>query len=109
MVAGIIGEASVTKNGLIPSGYVYGTDTRTLSQGESFAVGGIDGMFLFQDIASYGHWHLMFKAKGALYDLSGKAFGYMKLSVEGDNLVVTNSGTARAFTLIYQSVNIFKK
>lgn len=111
VVAGIIGNASITKVGLMPSGYAYGTSTRTIAQNEVYKVGGINGLFLFQDIASYSHWHIMFKAKGVLIDLSNKAFGYLKLSLDGDDLVIsnTNGGTARSATLIFQNINLFAK
>lgn len=57
---------------------------------EVYSMGGVEGFFLFQNLASYGHWRLMFKAKGALYNLSNKAFGHLGLSTTGNDLVITN-------------------
>lgn len=110
-VAGVIGKASYSKTGLMPSGYAYTSGSRTMAKGEIYSMGGVEGLFLFQDIASYAHWHVMFKAKGVLLDLSNKAFGYLKLSTEGNNLLVTNveGGAARQFTIIYQNVSLFAK
>ena len=110
-VAGLIGNASYSKKGLMPSGYAYTSGSRTMAKGESYSMGGVEGLFLFQDIASYAHWHVMFKAKGVLLDLSNKSFGYLKLSTDGNNLVVTNieGGAARQFTIIYQNVSLFAK
>ena len=111
VVAGIIGDASVSKKGLMPLGYAFGTSTRTIAKDEVYEVGGVNGLFLFQDIASYGHWHIMFKAKDTLINLSDKPFGYLKLSVSGDKLVITNAagGPARSATLIYQNISLFAK
>lgn len=111
VVAGLIGNASYSKTGLMPSGYAYTSGSRTMAKGESYSMGGVEGLFLFQDIASYAHWHVMFKAKGVLLDLSNKSFGYLKLSTDGNNLVVTNveGGAARQFTIIYQNVSLFAK
>ena len=110
-VAGLIGNASVSEDGIMPLGYAFGTSTRTIAKDEVYEVGGVNGLFLFQDIASYGHWHIMFKAKDTLINLSNKAFGYLKLSVSGDKLVITNSsgGSARSATLIYQNISLFAK
>lgn len=110
-VAGLIGNASVSKEGIMPLGYAFGTSTRTIAKDEVYEVGGVNGLFLFQDIASYGHWHIMFKAKDTLINLSDKPFGYLKLSVSGDKLVITNAagGTARSATLIYQNISLFAK
>ena len=110
-VAGLIGNASYSKTGLMPSGYAYTSGSKTMAKGESYSMGGVEGLFLFQDIASYAHWHVMFKAKGVLLDLSNKSFGYLKLSTDGYNLVVTNveGGAARQFTIIYQNVSLFAK
>lgn len=111
VVAGLIGNASYSKTGLMPSGYAYTSGSRTMAKGESYSMGGVEGLFLFQDIASFAHWHVMFKAKGVLLDLSNKSFGYLKLSTDGNNLVVTNveGGAARQFTIIYQNVSLFAK
>lgn len=111
VVAGLIGNASVSEEGIMPLGYAFGTSTRTIAKDEVYEVGGVNGLFLFQDIASYGHWHIMFKAKDTLINLSNKAFGYLKLSVSGDKLVITNSsgGSARSATLIYQNISLFAK
>lgn len=111
VVAGLIGNASMSKGGIMPLGYAFGTSTRTIAKDEVYEVGGINGLFLFQDLASYAHWHIMFKAKGILIDLSNKAFGYLKLSVSGDKLVITNTvgGSARSATLIYQNISLFAK
>ena len=110
-MAGVIGNANYSKTGLIPSGYAYTSGTRTMAKDEVYSLGGVEGLFLFQDIASYSHWHVMFKAKGVLLDLSNKAFGYLKLSTNGNDLVITNvsGGTARQFTIIYQNVPLFAK
>ena len=109
VVAGLIGNANYSKTGLMPLGYAYTSGTRTMAKDEVYILGGVEGLFLFQDIASYSHWHVMFKAKGVLLDLSNKAFGYLKLSTEGNNLVITNvaGGTARQFTIIYQNISLF--
>ena len=111
VVAGLIGKASVSEEGIMPLGYAFGTSTRTIAKDEVYEVGGVNGLFLFQDIASYGHWHIMFKAKDTLINLSNKAFGYLKLSVSGDKLVITNSlgGSARSATLIYQNISLLAK
>ena len=111
VVAGKIGNANYSNTGLMPSGYAYTSGTRTMAKDEVYSLGGVEGLFLFQDIASYSHWHVMFKAKGVLLDLSNKAFGYLKLSTEGNNLVITNvaGGTARQFTIIYQNISLFSK
>ena len=108
-MAGVIGNASYSKTGLMPSGYAYTSGSKMMAKGETYSMGGIEGLFLFQDITSYSHWHVMFKAKGVLLDLSNKAFGFLKLSTEGNNLVVVNSegGEARQFTIIYQNVSLF--
>ena len=110
-MAGLIGNASVSKEGIMPLGYAFGTSTRTIAKDEVYEVGSVNGLFLFQDIASYGHWHIMFKAKDTLINLSDKPFGYLKLSVSGDKLVITNTagGSARSATLIYQNISLFAK
>ena len=110
-MAGVIGNANYSNTGLMPSGYAYTSGTRTMAKDEVYSLGGVEGLFLFQDIASYSHWHVMFKAKGVLLDLSNKAFGYLKLSTNGNDLVITNvsGGTARQFTIIYQNVSLFAK
>ena len=107
-MAGLIGNASVSKGGIMPLGYAFGTSTRTIAKDEVYEVGGINGLFLFQDLASYSHWHIMFKAKGTLINLSNKSFGYLKLSVSGDKLVITNTtgGPASSATLIYQNISL---
>lgn len=110
-MAGLIGNASVSNAGIMPLGYAFGTFTRTIAKDEVYEVRGVNGFFLFQDLASYAHWHIMFKAKGILIDLSNKTFGYLKLSVSGDNLVITNTngGSARSVNLIYQNISLFAK
>ena len=52
----------------MPSGYAYTRGSKTKAKGESYSMGGVEGLFIFQDIASYAHWLVMLKAKGVLLD-----------------------------------------
>lgn len=80
---------------------------KTLLANSSTTISSIGGLFLFRDLYSYGHYHLLFKFGTDLIDLSKRQFGYTLLSTDDEgNLIVKTSATqAIDIEILYQAIN----
>lgn len=93
VVAGLIGNASLSKAGLMPSMYAH--VKTVLPANGSVNLGMFKGLIFWQDLYSYSYWHLFFvDGKDSAISLSNKPMGYGKLKTEGGSVIYSTSAGA---------------